>query len=323
MPSISIIVAVYNGIGTLERCFQSVIEQTHPDTHLLVIDGGSTDGSRQLIEAYAGHIDYWISEPDRGVYHAWNKALAQLSSDWALFLGADDRFPHPETLARVAPALAAAPAECPLVYGRMEIVDTGGGVVNRIGQPWEACAARFRGGDNLPTPATFFRREALACGFDESFRIAADYALLLKLLRNATPGFADERITLMEIGGLSTRHDLTLLSLRETQRARWINGYRLPSRWWLKTYAHYLVHGVFVRVLGRERTHRWSSTVKRRLGLTPTPNAVEIANPLPLGEGRVREQATDVSTDFPQASGAKTLTPPPLPKEGVVKGRLG
>lgn len=269
MASISIIVAVYNGIATLERCFESVIRQSHPDTRLLVIDGGSSDGSRELIEAYAPHLDYWVSEPDRGVYHAWNKALAKLETDWVMFLGADDLLPHPDTLARIAPRLAAAPADCPLVYGRMEIVDADGTVLNRIGGPWETCAGRFRGGDNLPTPATLFRREALAGGFDESFRIAADYAMLLKLLRSASPGFVDELVTLMQVGGLSTRTDLTLLSLREIQRARRLNGYLLPSRWWLQTYVHHLLHGTAVRLLGRDRTHRWSSTVKRRLGWAP------------------------------------------------------
>jgi glycosyltransferase involved in cell wall biosynthesis len=87
---ISVIVAVFNGAKTLQQCIDSVAGQTYPHKELIVIDGGSIDGTREILEGDATKLAYWVSEPDRGIYHAWNKALARARGDWICFLGADD-----------------------------------------------------------------------------------------------------------------------------------------------------------------------------------------------------------------------------------------
>lgn len=74
-PLISVIVAVYNGEKTLQHCIDSVSNQAYPHKELIIIDGGSTDGTVDILRADNDKIAYWESEPDKGIYHAWNKAL--------------------------------------------------------------------------------------------------------------------------------------------------------------------------------------------------------------------------------------------------------
>lgn len=91
-PVISVITVVYNGENTLEQTFQSVFNQTYPNVEYLVIDGGSKDKTVEIIKAYQSKIDYWISEPDRGLYDAMNKGIAAAKGDYLFFLNADDQF---------------------------------------------------------------------------------------------------------------------------------------------------------------------------------------------------------------------------------------
>ena len=89
-PLISIITVVYNGAVTLERTILSVIGQTYTNIEYIIIDGGSKDGSIDIIKKYQAHIAYWVSEPDKGIYDAMNKGIQHASGDWIFFLGADD-----------------------------------------------------------------------------------------------------------------------------------------------------------------------------------------------------------------------------------------
>lgn len=87
---ISIIMAVYNAESTIEQALESVIKQSHKDTELIIIDGGSNDGTISVIEQYQDKIAYWSSEPDRGVYDAMNKGIQRASGDIIAFLNSDD-----------------------------------------------------------------------------------------------------------------------------------------------------------------------------------------------------------------------------------------
>jgi glycosyltransferase involved in cell wall biosynthesis len=89
---LSVVTVVFNGINTLEETILSVLNQTYKDVEYIIIDGGSTDGTVELIEKYKGRLGYWISEPDKGIYDAMNKALSVAKGDWLIFLGADDVF---------------------------------------------------------------------------------------------------------------------------------------------------------------------------------------------------------------------------------------
>ncbi|MBW6482599.1 MAG: glycosyltransferase [Vicingaceae bacterium] len=91
-PLISIITINYNDKVGLERTIKSVVNQTYQEFEYIVIDGGSTDGSKELIEQYSHKITYWISEPDNGVYNAMNKGVLQANGEYLLFLNSGDEF---------------------------------------------------------------------------------------------------------------------------------------------------------------------------------------------------------------------------------------
>ncbi|WP_157626883.1 glycosyltransferase family 2 protein [Spirosoma luteum] len=103
-PILSIVIPVYNGVQFIEAAIQSVINQCYK-VELIIIDGGSTDGSLDVIKRYANWITYAISEPDAGIYDAMNKGIDKATGKWVFFLGADDVL-QPGVLKEVAPYLS-------------------------------------------------------------------------------------------------------------------------------------------------------------------------------------------------------------------------
>lgn len=91
-PLISIITVVYNGVKYLEETIQSVISQTYDNVEYIIIDGGSTDGTVDIIKKYEDKIDYWVSEKDKGIYDAMNKGIDAVSGEWINFMNAGDGF---------------------------------------------------------------------------------------------------------------------------------------------------------------------------------------------------------------------------------------
>src|SRR5262245_56615116 len=124
-PRISVVVALLNRRDTLARCLDSVIAQTWRVRDIVLIDGGSTDGSLDLVRERAASIAYWESAPDRGLYHAFNKALAKAAGDWIYFLGADDYLWSPDAFVTIAPHLARALPRHRVVYAQANFVTAG------------------------------------------------------------------------------------------------------------------------------------------------------------------------------------------------------
>ncbi len=124
LPRISIVTPSFNQACYLEETMQSVLDQGYPNLEYIVIDGGSTDGSADIIRKYETSLAYWVSEPDRGQTHAINKGMARASGDIVAYLNSDDYY-LPGTLHRVARAFAARP-EADLFHGRCRIVDEQG-----------------------------------------------------------------------------------------------------------------------------------------------------------------------------------------------------
>ena len=90
MTKVSVITISYNNAEGLRRTIESVVAQNYSDYEYIIIDGGSTDNSLQIIESYASHISYWVSEPDKGVYNAMNKGIAQAKGEYLHFLNSGD-----------------------------------------------------------------------------------------------------------------------------------------------------------------------------------------------------------------------------------------
>lgn len=89
---ISVVTVSYNAVATIEQTLLSVINQTYPNIEYIIIDGGSTDGTVDIIKKYADEIVYWISEPDKGIYDAMNKGIKKANGEWINFINAGDSY---------------------------------------------------------------------------------------------------------------------------------------------------------------------------------------------------------------------------------------
>jgi hypothetical protein len=246
------------------------MEQTYTNIELIVIDGGSTDGTVDLIQANAQCVAYWVSEPDRGIYNAWNKALAQVKGDWICFLGADDYLWGTQVLAQMAEQLVLVPQDVRVAYGQIMLLNNSGSELHALGEPWANVKNRIKQLMCLPHPAVMHRRSLFADhgNFDESFRIAGDYELLLRELKTKDAFFIEGIVmTAMRQGGISTDPDNTLLGLREVRLAQLKNGLLRPGLGWrvalLRTYVRLLLW----RFLGERWARRMLDIGRHLMGL--------------------------------------------------------
>ncbi len=269
-PLITVVVAVFNGEATLQRCIDSVACQAGASREMIVIDGGSTDGSVGIIKANGGTISDWVSERDRGIYHAWNKGTARARGEWVCFLGADDRLHNATVLETMSPHLVPPPAQKSLVYGQVSMVNRHGTEVDRLGLPWEDMRKLFMQGTYcLPTPGVMFHRSLFRRlgPFDESHRIAGDYEFLLRELKAADPCYLPQIIvTDMQYGGISSRPESTLVSLREVQAARVKHGLPALNLPFCAALARACVRLLLLRVLGETLARRVMDWGRRLAG---------------------------------------------------------
>lgn len=230
-PLVSVVVAVRNGARHLQRCIDSVAAQTDPSRELIVMDGGSHDGTVELLTANTDVISYWESAPDRGIYHAWNKALAHCRGEWTCFLGAEDYLWQPDTIERWRPHLEQALPYHRFVYGSLAVVSRYGETVSLIDQPWSRARHRFFIAMSVPHPGSLHHRTLFDehGPFDETFRIAADYDLLLRAFRERPPLYVPGMIQAgWQEGGITTRLSAGATIVRERHRALTKNGIRIP-----------------------------------------------------------------------------------------------
>lgn len=230
--AVSVIVAVRNGAKTIQDCLDSVAAQRGVRLELVVIDGASTDGTASILGRNAAQIASWCSEPDDGIYAAWNKGLRRARGEWICFLGCDDTFHDAETLHSLVSAAQDARA-CRIVYGKMKLMTTEGRVAETVGQPWRESRQAFLDGFMIPHPGTLHHRSVFEHlgGFDEDYQIAGDYELLLRVLRDEQPLFVDRVVVNMRLGGKSVRPQTIHRALQEVRRARRKHGLRdTPGR---------------------------------------------------------------------------------------------
>lgn len=270
LPLISVIIAVYNGKATLQQCLESVTQQTYDNVELIVIDGGSSDGTVDLINANSQDITYWISEPDRGIYNAWNKALAQANGDWICFLGADDFLWDVQVLERMVAQLILIPPGIRVAYGQIMLLNTASVKLYAVGEPWEDVKDRFKQVMCIPHPAVMHRRSLFIQhgAFDESFRIAGDYELLLRELKTNDAFFIPGVVmTAMRQGGVSSDPANTLLGLREVRAAQIKNGQRWPGFVWLMALARAYTRSLLWNLMGEKTARKILDSGRRLMGL--------------------------------------------------------
>lgn len=223
----SIITITYNSKTYLDETIASVLSQEYSCFEYIVVDGGSTDGTLDIIKKHAaadGRIR-WISEPDNGISDAFNKGIRMATGDVIGILNSDDSY-APDVLRVVAESVAAHP-ECDVFHGDM--LRFRGDVPLFLLKPSDV-AKNIWHGMPLNHPATFVTARAyrLVGGFDASFRVAMDYDLLLRIYTSGGMFHYIERVLAnMRYGGESDARYLA--GLKEVFRASVRQGYARPK----------------------------------------------------------------------------------------------
>lgn len=269
-PLISILVAVYNGASTLQQCIDSVALQDYSNKELIVIDGGSSDGTVAICEENSGKIDYWISEKDTGIFSAWNKGLREAKGDWICFLGADDYFLNAAVLTQMGAELEKLPQDVRLAYAQVMLIGADGGGLFPVGEPWNKVKTRFVQGFCLPHQGVMHRRSLfeLHGKFDESFRVAGDYELLLRELKSGIAAFIpDITLVAMRQGGLSSHPSSALQAMRDIRRAQRMHGQNFPSLFWLIAIVRVYIRLMLLKFLGERVARNLLDKYRRIKGL--------------------------------------------------------
>lgn len=206
-PLITVITVVFNGAATLEHTIRSVIEQTYGNIEYIIIDGGSTDATLDIIRKYESEIDYWVSEKDAGIYDAMNKGIALAKGEYIGLLNSDDFFANPSALEIIASRFKYANVDA--VFSCLDIVDPVDlSLVIRKYRVSSYSLFMLRIGVMPPHP-TFYCRKAcyeMAAPYRTDYRIAADFEMLARLLlkHRIAWEFIDETTVKMRSGGVSS-----------------------------------------------------------------------------------------------------------------------
>ena len=226
---VSIVTVVYNGASTLERTIQSVLEQDWPEIEYIIIDGGSTDGTLDIIRRYEGRIARWISEKDNGIYDAMNKGVALCTGEWVGLINADDAY-LPGAVRTAMEAIVDRP-EVNVVHGDIDITYPNGH--NKVKHArrsgfllkyWEMV---------LNHPSFFVRRSYYADHpFNPSFRVSGDHLWTLRAWRE-DPGqflYVPQVIASFSAGGASMTNPLRNV-LRESDAMGRELGFTTSELW--------------------------------------------------------------------------------------------
>jgi len=221
MISISIITATYNAGLTLQSLVESVIlAKQHFRVEFIIIDGKSNDDTLEIIRSNKVNIDYWISEPDLGIYDAWNKGIKMATGNWIMFLGADDAL-LPDALSNYYSFLDSIDhKDLDLVSSKMRMIDKNGNVIRIKGWSWEW--PLFLKEVTIAHPGALHSKKLFdKYGlFNINYKITGDYELLLRPRHLLKSAFMDVITVNMSEGGASD----SVAAMREHKRASILTG---------------------------------------------------------------------------------------------------
>ncbi|MFD2936746.1 glycosyltransferase family 2 protein [Spirosoma flavum] len=202
LPKISIITAVYNGGKYIEGLMKSIVDQNYSNLELILIDGGSTDNSIEIIEQFNQHVFYWISEPDQGIYDAWNKGIDKATGDWIMFLGCDDIL-MPEALHKYGDYINGLSHEVDYISSKMKMFDENMNFIRTKGWRWEW--PRFLRDMTVAHPGSLHSRALFEKygKFNIAYKIVGDYEFLLRPRNKLRTAYYDEITVIMREGGAS------------------------------------------------------------------------------------------------------------------------
>lgn len=265
-PLVSIVTVCYHAGESLPATIASVEAQTCSDYEFIVVDGGSGDRTLEVLRSSDAHIDHWISAPDKGIYDAMNKGAEMASGAYLAFLNADDRY-APDTIAQVQHALQSDRPD--VLHGNMikvRLLD--GNIFERLEKPQPELMPQGMG---IFHPATFVKRDVFAAagGYDTTYKLAADYALFLKLWQEGKRFVhLDVPLAYFSLGGASNagcetyREAIRIQSIHRTgyQRRTWLLWWKCRMKRWARQAVISLAHATgTTALLNRKVQKRWDS----------------------------------------------------------------
>lgn len=211
-PKLSVITIVFNNVKDIDRTMRSVLDQTYPNIEYIVIDGNSTDGTKDKIYAYKEQLAQFISEPDEGIYDAMNKGLALATGEYVLFMNSGDEIYSPDTVKEVFETEASAD----IYYGETEMYN----------EKWQSLGQRrhcapenfnwrsFRYGMSVSHQAIYIKRN-ITSPFDLKYKYSSDIDWVIKATKKAS-SIVNTHMYVAKylVGGMSKKKHLASLKER-------------------------------------------------------------------------------------------------------------
>ena len=235
LPTVTVITVSFNAAATIERTIRSILDQDYPAVDYVIVDGGSTDGTLDVIRLYENHLGRWISERDRGISDAFNKGVALAHGDFISFVNADDWL-SPGQISAAMAAFSAFP-EAAFVFGDLLCYENDKLAFRQVGHSNYRSSLRYRM-DPLNHPSMVVRRALFDAvgGFRLDYKRAMDLDWLQRVDRANYVGIYDSRIVgNFSLGGISQR--CARETMEEVRRCSIANYGRPFSSWAYYVYA--------------------------------------------------------------------------------------
>ena len=244
LPLISVVTVSYNAASTIEKTILSVIQQTYPNIEYIIIDGGSTDGTVDIIKKYADRIAYWVSEPDKGIYDAMNKGIDIATGAWINFMNSGDSYYENNVLENI--------------FKQEYNADYLVGIAATPLGFWKPVREDFMlsdvyNGGAVNHQASFIRKELFKDKYDISNRIIADELFFLQKI------VFEERVYKVISLVVCNYDDQGISSMKESldeihiERNRFMKGH-LPERIWAdyeETYIHKILREIKYKIVNK------------------------------------------------------------------------
>jgi len=204
MPTVTIITVVFNGDKNLEKTIESIIKQTYKNIEYIIIDGGSTDRTLDILKKYEHAIDYWVSEPDAGIYDAWNKGLKLATGEWISFIGADDTYEINAIENYVNYINEIHHTQPEYVSSKVNLISNGK-ILRVIGEKWKW--RKFKKYMNTAHVGSLHKRTIYEKygTYNINYKICGDYELLLRPKNELRTSFINSVTANMYLGGISNQ----------------------------------------------------------------------------------------------------------------------
>lgn len=247
-PKITIVTVTYNAVQTIEETILSVINQDYPNIEYIIVDGGSSDGTVDIIKKYQDYIAKWVSEPDNGLYHAMNKGLLMGTGEWINFRNSGDYFASKNAVTSlfnevIDDDVMIVHADCYKVY------ENG----YKLSKPLEL--AKYKWQMPLIHPATFVKMKLhQQMPFNLKYKVAADYDLIYKCIEKGVKfKYIPTPIVVFPSGGFSDTNWKIAISDMLT-----IQGYThslYGKLLYALRYSYIWVHMLFFKCIGKKESY--------------------------------------------------------------------